>query len=138
MVKQDQQSRPNVPTNPDRSCTYLILRAHWMGQTSGCHRPWLPRGRRTSPSSDQHLENHWPGGVNKDDPRARENPREGYRLLGKFKTKVGPCWRSFIQSELSRGSHNTQPCKERKIKEHNTGMTETMETRVEQNTRHKA
>ena len=21
------------------------------------------------------------------------------------KTKVGPCWRSFIQSELSRGSH---------------------------------
>ena len=23
------------------------------------------------------------------------------------KTKVGPCWRSFIQSELSRGSHNT-------------------------------
>ena len=22
------------------------------------------------------------------------------------KTKVGPCWRSFIQSELSRGSHN--------------------------------
>ena len=23
------------------------------------------------------------------------------------KTKVGPCWRSFIQSKLSRGSHNT-------------------------------
>ena len=22
------------------------------------------------------------------------------------KTNVGPCWRSFIQSELSRGSHN--------------------------------
>ena len=32
----------------------------------------------------------------------------------------------------------TQPCKERKIKEHNTGMTETRATRVEQNTRHKA
>ena len=54
------------------------------------------------------------------------------------KTKVGPCWRSFIQSELSRGSHNTQPCKECKIKEHNTGMTETRAARVEQNTRHKA
>ena len=27
------------------------------------------------------------------------------RLLGKCKTKVGPCWRSFIQSKLSRGSH---------------------------------
>ena len=54
------------------------------------------------------------------------------------KTKVGPCWRSFIQGELSRGPHNTQPCKERKIKEHNTGMTETRAARVEQNTRHKA
>ena len=28
MVKQVQQHRPNVPTNPDRSCTYLVLRAH--------------------------------------------------------------------------------------------------------------
>ena len=28
MVKQDQQSRPDVPTNPDRSCTYLVPRAH--------------------------------------------------------------------------------------------------------------
>ena len=34
------------------------------------------------------------------------SPRESYRLLGKCKTKVGPCWMSFIQSELSRGSHN--------------------------------
>ena len=32
----------------------------------------------------------------------------------------------------------TQPCKECKIKEHNTGMTETRAARVEQNTRHKA
>ena len=32
----------------------------------------------------------------------------------------------------------TQPCKERKIKEHNTGMTETRAERVEQDTRHKA
>ena len=46
------------------------------------------------------------------------------------KTKDGPCWRSFIQSKLSRGSHNTQPRKERKIKEHNTGMTETRAARV--------
>ena len=54
------------------------------------------------------------------------------------KTNVGPCWRSFIQGEQSRGSHNTQPRKKRKIKEHNTGMTETRAARVEQNTRHKA
>ena len=32
----------------------------------------------------------------------------------------------------------TQPCKERKIMEHNTGMMETRVARVEQNTRHKA
>ena len=32
----------------------------------------------------------------------------------------------------------TQPRKERKIKEHNIGMTKTREERVEQNTRHKA
>ena len=32
----------------------------------------------------------------------------------------------------------TQPRKERKIKEHNTGMRETRTARVEQNTRHKA
>ena len=32
----------------------------------------------------------------------------------------------------------TQLCKEHKIKEHNTGMTETRAARVEQNTRHKA
>ena len=54
------------------------------------------------------------------------------------KTKVRPYWRSFIQSELSRGSQNTQPRKERKIKGHNTGMTETRAARVEQNSRHKA
>ena len=32
----------------------------------------------------------------------------------------------------------TQPRKERKIKEYNTGMTETRAARVEQNTKHKA
>ena len=33
-------------------------------------------------------------------------PRESYRLLVKYKTKVGPCWTSFIQGKMSRGSHN--------------------------------
>ena len=32
----------------------------------------------------------------------------------------------------------TQSCKERKIREHNTDMTETRAARVEQDTRHKA
>ena len=55
------------------------------------------------------------------------------------KTNVGPCWRSFIQSELSRGSHKSpNRVRNAKIQEHNTGMTETRAARVEQNTRHKA
>ena len=58
--------------------------------------------------------------------------------MANVKTKIGPCWRSFIQGELSRGYHNTQPRKERKIKKHNTDMMETKAARVEQNTRHKA
>src|SRR3954463_4348870 len=45
VIKQVQQSRPDVPTNPDRSCTYLGLRAHRIVQTSdrrtqSC--PWWP------------------------------------------------------------------------------------------------
>ena len=55
------------------------------------------------------------------------------------KTKVGPCWRSFIQGELSRGFHKSPNLvRNAKLKEHNTGMTETRAARVEQNTRLKA
>src|SRR3954462_3002679 len=50
---------PVVSTNPYRSCTYLILRAQRMSKTSGWHRPWLPRGRRTSLGLDQHSEDYW-------------------------------------------------------------------------------
>ena len=85
-----------------------------------------PRGTRTLLSSDQHLDKHWPGGAKIKMTLERATPKGkvgGGEANGK--TKVGPCWRSFIQSELSRGPHNTQPRKERKIKEHNTGMTET-------------
>ena len=139
MVKQDQQSRPNVPTNPDRSCTYLVLRAHRMRHPTSKTRPRVStRGPRSLLSSDQHSKEHWPGGVKIKMTLGFATPRKSYRLLGKCRTKVGPCWRSFIQSELSRGPHNTQPRKECKIKEHNTGMTETTAARVEQNTRHKA
>ena len=100
---------PAVPTNPDRSCTYLVLRAHRMRKTSGWHRPWLPRGRRTSLGLDQHLDKHWPGGgaiikmtLGLITPKGNVGGGEA-----NGKTKVGPCWRSFIQSELSRGSHKS-------------------------------
>ena len=92
---------------------------------------------------DQHLEKHCPplgGGVKIKMTLESVEPKGRYMVVGRqmVKTKVGPCWRSFIQSELSRGSHNTQPRKGRKIKEQNTGMTETRSARAEQNTRHKA
>ena len=96
---------PDVPTNPDRSCTYLVLKAtpdeHYVQL-----KPTLkfPRGGATSGSVlDQHSEEHWPGGFNKYDPRAPET--QGKKRLGGDKTNVGHCWRSFIQGELSRGSH---------------------------------
>ena len=64
---------PDVPTNPDRSCTYLVLRAHRISQatskTSPRVAPWWPR---SLPISDQHSKEHWPRGLNKDDPRAPE------------------------------------------------------------------
>ena len=74
MVKQVQQHRLNVPINPDRSCTYLILRAH-SDERSIQLKPNLefPQGGAAQDSSlDQHLEEHWPGGFNKDDPWAPE------------------------------------------------------------------
>ena len=96
--------------NPDRSCTYLVLRA-----TSDEHyvqlKPALefPRGGAASGSgSDQHLDKHWPGGAIIKMTLERATPKGkvgGGEANGK--TNVGPCWRSFIQSELSRGSHKS-------------------------------
>ena len=137
MVKQDQQSHPNVPTNPDRSCTYLVLRAHRMGKTLGWHRPWLPRGRRTSLRLDQCLEKHWPGGVNKYDPWDARLPREKARWQ-MVKPRLGLAGGVLFKANCQGVPIITQPRKERKIREHNTDMTETRAARVEQNTRHKA
>ena len=64
MVKQDQQDRPTVPTNPNRSYTYLVLRANRMRQaTSKTRLRVSPRWPRRRLSSDQHLDKHWPGGA---------------------------------------------------------------------------
>src|SRR3954470_118217 len=64
-IKQVQQSRPIVPTNPDRSCTYLGLRAH-PDELSVQLKPDLkfPRGCAAKLSSlDQQSKENWPGGV---------------------------------------------------------------------------
>ena len=57
---------------------------------------------------DQHLDKHWPRGAIIKMTLERATPKGkvgGGEANGK--TKVGPCWRSFIQSELSRGSHKS-------------------------------
>ena len=67
-----------------------------------------PRWPRRQLSSDQHLDRHWPGGAKIKMTLGLADPMErvgGGEANGK--TKVGPCWRSFIQSELSRGSHKS-------------------------------
>src|SRR3954463_5790309 len=63
-IKQVQQSRPIVPTNLDRSCTYLGLRAH-PDEHSVQLKPALelPRGGAAKGSSlDQQSKENWPGG----------------------------------------------------------------------------
>ena len=55
---------PDVPTNPDRSRTYLVLRAHRIGQATSKTSPQVsPRWPRSLLSSDQHLDKHWSGGA---------------------------------------------------------------------------
>ena len=100
--KQDQKSRLNVPTNPDRSRTYLILRAHRMGQTSGWHRPWLPRGRRTSTNSHLPIttgttfESSNPAGVSQLSPSQALMVNEGYYFSRKDPISLGiPITRHF-------------------------------------------
>ena len=63
-----------------------------------------PQSARVGPTLRQALA--W--GANRKMTLGLADPRE--RVGGgeaKGKTKVGPCWRSFIQSELSRGSHKS-------------------------------
>src|SRR3954471_19938737 len=65
VIKQVQQSRPIVPTNPDRSCTYLGLRAHPDEQSVQLKPDLkLPQGGAAKgSSSDQQSKENSPGGV---------------------------------------------------------------------------
>ena len=54
------------------------------------------------------------------------------------KPMLGIAGKALIKANYQGVPIIAQPCKERKIREHNTDMTETRATRVEQNTRHKA
>ena len=78
-----------------------------------------------------------PGGLNKMTLRLR-------KLKGKearwqmVKPRLGIAGKALIKANYQGVPIITQPRKERKIREHNTDMTETRAARVEQNTRHKA
>ena len=53
-----------MPTNPNRSCTYLILRAHSDETSYEQNQPSsFPEVAPQAAQSDQHSEEHWPGGV---------------------------------------------------------------------------
>ena len=54
------------------------------------------------------------------------------------KPMLGIAGKALIKANYQGVPIITQPRKERKIREHNTDMTETRAARVEQNTRHKA
>ena len=54
------------------------------------------------------------------------------------KSRLGIAGKALIKANYQGVPIITQPRKERKIREHNTDMTETRAARVEQNTRHKA
>ena len=130
-----------MPTNPDRSCTYLFLRAH-SDERSIQLKPNLefPRGGAAKDSSlDQHSEEHWPRGVKimmtlrSATPKGKEKAR--WQMV---KPMLGIAGRVLFKANCQGVPIIAQPRKERKIREHNTDMTETRAARVEQNTRHKA
>ena len=76
MVKQVQQHRPNVPTNPDRSCTYLVLKAHSDELSIQLKQNLeFPQGGAAQYSSlNQRSEEHWPMTSSRDQRRNRPSP----------------------------------------------------------------
>ena len=97
-----------------------------------------PRWPRSLLGSDQHLEKHWPGGVKIKMNLESAKPK-GKRLRWHMvKPRLGLAGGVLFKANCQGVPIITQPCKERKILEHNTDMTETRAARVEQNTRHKA
>ena len=92
-----------------------------------------------STRSDQHSEEHWPGGLKimmtlrSATPKGKEKAR--WQMV---KPMLGIAGRALLKANCQGVPIIAQPRKGRKIREHNTDMTETRAARVEQNTRHKA
>ena len=66
-------------------------------------------------------------------PKGKEKAR--WQMV---KPMLGIAGRALLKANCQGVPIIAQPCKGRKIREHNTDMTETRAARVEQNTRHKA
>ena len=66
------------------------------------------------------------------------DPREKEARWQMVKPRLGLAGGVLFKANCQGVPIITQPRKERKIREHNTGMTETRAARVEQNTRRKA
>ena len=86
----------------------------------------------------QHSEEHWPRGLKIKMALESAEPK-GKRLRWQMvKPRFGLVGGVLFKVNCQGVPIITQPRKERKIREHNTDMTETRATRVEQNTRQKA
>ena len=103
------------PAKPPDAPTILIGAAHisFSGQhrisqaTSKTNPQVSPRWPRRKLSSDQHSKEHWPAGAKIKMTLGLRKPKGKRARWQMLKTMVGPCWRSFIQRELSRGSHKS-------------------------------
>ena len=110
MVKQDQQSRPMRRQIPIGAAHISFSGQHRMRLATSKTRPQVsPRWPRTAARFRPALrEALAPGGAKIKMTLGLITPKGnvgGGEENGK--TNVGPCWRSFIQSELSRGSHKS-------------------------------
>ena len=97
--------------------------------------PWWP------PAADRWTNTQrstGPGGFKIRWPSGSGNPREKEARWQMVKPRLGIAGKALIKANYQGVPIITQPRKERKIREHNTDMTETRAARVEQNTRREA
>ena len=97
--------------------------------------PWWPPA---ADRLDQHSEEHWPGGVKIKMTLGMCDSQGKKARWQMVKPRLGIAGGVLFKANCQGVPIITQPRKERKIREHNTDMTETRAARVEQNTRHKA
>ena len=123
MVKQDQQSRPvcrQIPIGVAR--TWFSGKHRMRHPTSKTNPQVSPRWPRSLLGSDQHSKEHWPRRVKIKMTLESAEPK-GKRLRWKMlKPRLGLARGVLFKANCQGVPIITQPCKERKIKEHNTSI----------------